>query len=240
MNGRVTLVLLLLAVSTVAQEKHVVVVASSTTKTTYREADAKPTLMETSCLGDVSAFGIFKGFSANCNTTAIPPPEAFREHHYYDNYTVLQSDVKAYLVYCSRKWPWERCPSLVPGDNFTIDGEYDNNVTLVRTEGRKSQKMELVQVVSLQSSPGTVAAQTRRPSSEGGAVTVWANLSLSSNPGNATVTIDGIFYGNTPLIRRTTAGQHFVLIEQNGYKPWAQKVELPAEGLRLDAQLEPK
>jgi hypothetical protein len=239
MIGRLILVLLL-AVSAVAQEKHVVVVASSSTKTTYRGADAQPILMETSCLGDLSAFKDFKGFSANCNTTATPPQEAFREHHLYDNYTVLQSHVKAYLVYCARKWPWDRCPSLVPGDNFTIVSEYNNNVALVREEGKKSEKMELVQVISLQSSSGPVDAQTRRVSPEGHGLIVWASLSLTSNPGNASVSIDGIIYGNTPLIRRTEAGEHYILVEQNGYKPWAQTIELPAEGTKLDVKMEPK
>jgi hypothetical protein len=238
MNGRVILILLL-AISAAAQETRVVVVASSTTKTTYRQADAQPTLMETSCLGDLSAFASFKGFSANCNTTAIPPPEASREHHFYDFYAVLQSNVKAYLVYCSKKWPWERCSNLMPGDNFAIVSEYNNKVALVR-EGGRTEKMELVQVVSLQNSPGTVDAPTRRPSSEGNAVTVWANLSVSSKPGNADVTIDGVFYGNTPVIKRVSAGGHLVLIEQNGYEPWVQRVMLPAEGLKLEVQLQPK
>jgi len=230
----------LLAISAAAQETRVVVVASSTTKTSYRQADAQPTLMETSCMGDLSAFANFKGFSANCNTTAIPLPEASRDHHFYDFYAVLQSNSRAYLVYCSKKWPWERCSSMAPGDDFAIVSEYNNKVALVRTEGARSEKMELVQVVSLQNSRGTVDAPTRRPSPEGNAVTVWANLSVSSNPGNADVTIDGVFYGNTPLIRKASAGEHLVLIEQNGYEPWVQRVTLPAEGLKLEVKLQPK
>lgn len=239
MKGRVLLILLL-AVSAAGQETHVVVVASSTTKTTYRTADARPTLMETSCLGDLSAFKKFKGFSANCNTTATPPPEAFREHHFYDNYAVLQSDAKAYLVYCSKKMPWERCSNLAPGDSFAIVSEYNNKVALVRAEGARLEKMELVQVISLQSSPGTLAAETHRPSPEGSLVTVWANLSVSSNPGNADVTIDGVFYGNTPVTKKVSTGKHLVLIEQNGYEPWVQRVTLPDDGLKLEVQLQPK
>lgn len=215
-----------------------VVVASSTTKTTYRAADATPTLMETSCVGDSSAFKNFKNFSADCNTTAIPPPQAFQDHRFIDYYAVLQSNARAYLVFCSKKWPWDRCPSFVPGDDFTIVGEYNNKVALIRAGGKKTE-MELIQTVSLQSSPGSVAAQTQRPSPEGLAPTVWTKLSLSSNPGNASVKIDGIFYGNTPLIQRAAAGRHSVLIERNGYEPWAQRIEVPPEGLRIDAKLQP-
>jgi len=128
----------------------------------------------------------------------------------------------------------------MPGDDFAIIGEYNDKVDLVSTEGRKPEKMTLVQVVSLQGSPDIVAAPTQRPSPEGKVVAIWADMSLSSNTANADVTIDGTFYGNTPLIQRLAAGEHIVLIEHNGYKPWTQRVRLPAEGLKINAEMEAK
>jgi len=232
MIARVLLLFCLLA-SAVAQQRDVSVVAGSMTKTTYGQGFTTALLMETTCYGNTAAFETFKGFSVNCDKSAIPPPEAVREHHLYDYYTVLHSNEMTYLVSCARRWPWNSCPSLTPGDGFVLSSEQNNKVTITLPGRKKQVKLDLVQAAHLDG--GTV--QTRAFSPQSKVITV---LSVSSNPGNAAVTVDGDYVGSTPLNLNVIVGRHELWINQRNYKESIQQLDVSPDGLKIFAALEPR
>jgi hypothetical protein len=62
---------------------------------------------------------------------------------------------------------------------------------------------------------------------------------LKSDPAGADVTLDGKYMGSTPSTVRLTSGDHTVLIEKAGYKPWQRTVTVNPGGIvSIDAALE--
>ncbi len=64
--------------------------------------------------------------------------------------------------------------------------------------------------------------------------TLWKNFSIASIPSQSEVYIDDTpdSIGSTPLERLIlTAGKHIVLVEKDGYIPWAETVEVSGESL---------
>jgi hypothetical protein len=227
------LLLFCLIASAVAQQQEVSVVAGSVTKTTYDQGFTSALLMETSCYGNIAAFEMFKGFSANCGMTAIPPAESVREHHLYEYYTVLHSKEMTYLVSCVRRWAWNTCPTFVPGDGaFVLSSEQNNKITLTVPGEKKHLKMTMVQAAPLHGKP----VQTQAMSAPGTVITV---LNVSSNPGNASVTVDGNYVGSTPISLKITAGKHALLVDQTNYSESAQQLDVSPEGLTIFAALRP-
>jgi hypothetical protein len=47
-----------------------------------------------------------------------------------------------------------------------------------------------------------------------------ATLQFSSTPSGADVSVDGKFIGNTPSTTKVSHGDHEILIELSGFKPW--------------------
>jgi TonB family protein len=70
---------------------------------------------------------------------------------------------------------------------------------------------------------------------------LWAELAVLSQPAGATIRVDEVSHGATPLARmRLEPGDHRVKIERPGFQPWTRKVDVqPGETLRLEAQLQP-
>jgi TonB family protein len=66
-----------------------------------------------------------------------------------------------------------------------------------------------------------------------------SRLRLRSEPAEATVRIDGEPVGTTPLSDHAlSAGSHQILVEREGYRPWALEVATgPGESLNLVARL---
>lgn len=64
----------------------------------------------------------------------------------------------------------------------------------------------------------------------------WANVSFTTTPPGATVTIDGTDVGQTPLTSEVLAGTHEVLVKLPAHKAWTDKLAVTA---RSDQTLPP-
>ena len=65
-----------------------------------------------------------------------------------------------------------------------------------------------------------------------------AQLHTSSTPTGGDTEIDGNFVGNTPSIVVVAAGQHQLVVEKSGYKPWERKIAVSSGQVKVDTVLE--
>jgi formylglycine-generating enzyme required for sulfatase activity len=56
----------------------------------------------------------------------------------------------------------------------------------------------------------------------------WANVDFSTTPAGATVTIDGVDAGQTPLSTEVLKGEHEVVVKLAAHKAWTDKIEVVA------------
>ncbi|MBA2541202.1 MAG: PEGA domain-containing protein, partial [Deltaproteobacteria bacterium] len=64
-----------------------------------------------------------------------------------------------------------------------------------------------------------------------------AEIRVSSTPAGATVYIDGVRRGLTPLALELPLGEHTVIVERAGYQRFSKKLELADKPVAIDAQL---
>jgi len=79
------------------------------------------------------------------------------------------------------------------------------------------------------------AATTTLPSSAGTAPAT--ELSLSSTPPGADITVDGDFVGNTPSTFDVALGDHTIAVSLDGYRPWERKIHTSGGKITLAATL---
>lgn len=218
---------MLLCLAAAAQQETVKVIACSLVKTPYDITFSSPGQSYTSCTGDANAFGNFSSFSAHCNTTTNPPRETAVTRHIYTYYTVVESETTAYLVSCSRKFRWDRCPTLVPGETYTLLTK-SHKVELAGKDTNKPLKLELIQAVMLNK------PQTSREQSN----PISAQLEITSSPAGAEISVDGNFVGDTPSELAVAAGVHTITISKRGYKPWERKLTVSSGKVTVAAELE--
>lgn len=66
-----------------------------------------------------------------------------------------------------------------------------------------------------------------------------ATVNVKSTPDGADITVDGKFVGNAPSTLRLASGDHTILIEKSGMKPWQRTMTVSAGGnVTIDAKLE--
>jgi hypothetical protein len=66
-----------------------------------------------------------------------------------------------------------------------------------------------------------------------------ATVNVKSTPDGADITVDGKFAGNAPSTLRLPAGDHTILIEKSGMKPWQRTMTVsPGGNVTIDAKLE--
>ena len=66
-----------------------------------------------------------------------------------------------------------------------------------------------------------------------------ASVTVKSTPVGADISVDGKFMGNTPSTIQLAPGEHLVLIEKEGLKPWQRTMTVsPGGSITLDATLE--
>jgi hypothetical protein len=82
------------------------------------------------------------------------------------------------------------------------------------------------------------AAESGTPKPEASA-TVTSTVVIKSTPDGAEVTIDGKFVGTTPSTLQLTQGEHSIIIEKSGLKPWQRTITVTAGGaINLEATLD--
>jgi hypothetical protein len=64
-------------------------------------------------------------------------------------------------------------------------------------------------------------------------------ISVSSNPSNADITVDGSFVGNTPSQIDVAPGDHTLSIGKVGFKTWERKFKASGGNVNINAELEP-
>jgi len=65
-----------------------------------------------------------------------------------------------------------------------------------------------------------------------------ASVVIKSTPPGADINVDGKFMGNTPSTILLDAGEHLVLVDKEGFKPWQRTMTVsPGGSLTIDATL---
>jgi len=67
-----------------------------------------------------------------------------------------------------------------------------------------------------------------------------ADLSVTSDPDNAEIGVDGELMGTTPSALLLSAGEHTITRKKAGYKPWQRKMVLVTGKINLQGKLEPE
>ena len=75
------------------------------------------------------------------------------------------------------------------------------------------------------------------PTATAAAMGAATELSLSSTPTGAEISVDGNFVGNTPSTLALAAGQHAVSITLSGYQPWQRTLRTSGGNVNLSATL---
>jgi hypothetical protein len=65
-----------------------------------------------------------------------------------------------------------------------------------------------------------------------------SKISVSSNPANADISVDGSFIGNTPSEIDVTPGDHTLTISKSGFKTWERKFKATGGSVNINAALE--
>jgi len=66
----------------------------------------------------------------------------------------------------------------------------------------------------------------------------FGTVLVKSNPDASDITIDGKFVGSTTSTLRLTVGEHTILIEKAGFKPWQRTMSVSPGNVTVDATLE--
>ncbi|MGD1101488.1 MAG: PEGA domain-containing protein [Terriglobia bacterium] len=65
-----------------------------------------------------------------------------------------------------------------------------------------------------------------------------ADLSVTSDPDNAEIGVDGELMGTTPSALLLSVGEHTITLKKAGYKPWQRKMVLVTGKINLNGKLE--
>jgi hypothetical protein len=65
-----------------------------------------------------------------------------------------------------------------------------------------------------------------------------AEVEVTSTPSGADIELDGSFVGNTPSTIGVSPGDHTIVINKNGYKPWEKKIKVSSGKVNISAELE--
>lgn len=83
--------------------------------------------------------------------------------------------------------------------------------------------------------PRVVAVSNRAGDSPAG-----DKISVSSNPTNADITVDGSFVGNTPSQIDMAPGEHTLTVSKAGFKTWERKFKASGGNVNINAELDAK
>jgi hypothetical protein len=84
----------------------------------------------------------------------------------------------------------------------------------------------------------TLAVDSGAPKPEVSATSL-SSVAVKSTPDGAEITVDGKFVGTTPSTLQLTPGDHTIIIEKVGFKPWQRTLTMSNSGnITVDASLE--
>jgi hypothetical protein len=86
---------------------------------------------------------------------------------------------------------------------------------------------------------GTSLSGAPQPPSTTSETSDLATVLVKSSPDASDITIDGKFVGSTTSTLHLAPGEHTILIEKSGFKPWQRTISVSSNGsVTVDATLE--
>ena len=216
-------VLLLLAVSSLAQNGTVVVYRQSK----YVGSALKPSVN----LDGNQATRLANGHYVSLQVT--PGKHAFESS--MKNTAPLEVDVKpnetVYLEMVILTGTWRGGGRLIPV------GEDEGKAALLKLKPADGQQA-MAAASATQSAEPTVNSQAG-PQPESGTPAQPATVIVKSTPTGADINVDGKFMGNTPSTIPLPAGDHMISVEKEGLRPWQRQITVIAGGnISIEAMLE--
>jgi hypothetical protein len=150
--------------------------------------------------------------------------------------TDLQLEIGDMVYQASCTW----CPSLSPG---TYKGRWiRGDIEFLFTDRREKVRTTRYAIVSAAAAAqGRNEPVTQTPSTQSSAMTVCkseANVSLSSAPEGAEITVNGLFVGSTPSSIQLSEGEHEIVIQKRGFKAWERRTRITGGKVTIEAELE--
>jgi formylglycine-generating enzyme required for sulfatase activity len=118
----------------------------------------------------------------------------------------------------------------VSGAEVLIDGNLLGTTPLQNVEVAAGEHALLVRKDRYEDYSSTLQIEGRQQqqSVDVTLLPAWAMIGLSTNPAGATVTVDGIDVGQTPLNAEVLSGAHDVLVKLPAHKAWTNKLNVVA------------
>jgi len=192
------------------------------------------------CVGNTSYFGQFYGNSlagnastnTTCSTTSYPATDATFTTYRRVNYTLFRSERALYMVSCTQKWRWSKCPAFLIGTRLLL-GIDKGNAMLGDDIGSKPIKLTFVGSAALPASGNNTVQPPAEKESP-----AWALVHITSSPDGAEIYIDGRFVGDAPSDFRLAPGDHSVRVAL-GAKEWSRSVRITPGEINIHAKLPP-
>ena len=124
----------------------------------------------------------------------------------------------------------------VTGAEVSVDGESVGLTPLTQLELAAGEHTVTVRKERYESAETLVTMEGRSTSQNLSLelLPAWALVNMATTPSGATVSVDGVDVGQTPLITEILAGKHEVLVKLAAHKAWTDSVEVTA---RMDQAL---
>lgn len=119
---------------------------------------------------------------------------------------------------------------IVSGAEVVVDGEIVGTTPLQALELAAGEHTLLLRKARYQDLATSVMIEGRRQQQQLSLELKpdWAMVEFASQPAGATVTIDGVDVGQTPLSTEVLSGQHEVMVKLAAHKAWTGKVDVVA------------
>lgn len=126
----------------------------------------------------------------------------------------------------------------ITGAEVTVDGEPVGTTPLQQLELAAGEHTLSIREDRFEAIDTTVTIEGRSQSQALNLelLPAWANISFTTTPAGATVTVDGTEVGQTPLTSELLAGSHEVVVKLPAHKAWTDTLEVTA---RSDQTLTP-
>ncbi len=104
------------------------VIATSLVITPYALTSiSHPAHTTMNCDGNSSVFGNFGNSSISCQGTDTPASQEDITGHLYTYYSVIQDGDRLFLISCTRRWRWEKCPVMIVGSQYVMSRDYSSS-----------------------------------------------------------------------------------------------------------------
>ena len=170
--------------------------------------------------------------SANCSSYNTD----MTWHHVENTMLVDVGDGKLYTISCIASLRWSKCVQLRAGDGYSARWE-KHGLAILYSDSKGKQHEQTYSVVASAEAPSRAPVP---PSSNGVTLVAQsARCSVTSEPSNADISLDGNFVGNTPSKISLSPGKHVITVSAKGFREWSREITVTADSdVTLNAALE--